>query len=597
VPAIDFQLVLDLSTNSEMSLVAPLGDYFFYVEPVRPGMHRSWVSDGTAATTRTVTYGDGTPFDFLLDPDRPTVARDSSHDTNYVVGRDPSNGLLALWKLNATTASVTKIQTAFPILASSERIVFDNQLYFTHHFSDLPASRDHSQLWRYSPTNNALDLVLDIDQPRHLAESAIHSLTAMGNHLAFVGYDELGGHELWLSDGTSANSQRIKDILPGSSSSQIGELTAAGDRFFFTANDGVHGQELWVSDGTDAGTDLVRDIRSGTSSTTIVDAVSAGDNLYFVADDGVHGRELWKSDGTTDGTYLVANINASPAHSNILNLTALNNQVLFTANDGIHGNELWRSDGTASGTQLVRDIHAGSFSGTNQPLAVIGQKVFFQAFDGQQKSLWMSDGTESGTEVAHTFAPGGGLFAGDVWFPVETNRGIAVAAMTFDHGVDMWFHAYADPDFDQNGVYAVADLDLLIREIAASSHNARFDLNSDGQVDLADRDAWLARAGRANLTPPRSYSVGDVNLDGMVDATDFGIWQTNRFQRRTAWSAGDVNADGVVDGSDFSEWNRHKFVSTSDTPAQARMAVRRSPRQAASGLAVWQVMLRRRGWS
>src|SRR5262245_18081748 len=43
-------------------------------------------------------------------------------------------------------------------------------------------------------------------------------------------------------------------------------LLVLGGAAYFVANDGDHGEELWVTDGTAAGTLLVKDINPGTDS-------------------------------------------------------------------------------------------------------------------------------------------------------------------------------------------------------------------------------------------------------------------------------------------------------------------------------------------
>ncbi|MEM8678548.1 MAG: hypothetical protein AAGF97_04240, partial [Planctomycetota bacterium] len=117
-----------------------------------------------------------------------------------------------------------------------------------------------------------------------------------------------------------------------------------------------------------------------------------------------------------------------------------------------------------------------------------------------------------------------------------------------------------DCDFDEDGVCGTLDLDALISEIATTQDLA-FDLNGDGQVDLLDRDEWLSQAGALNLASGNPYALGDANLDGSVDGTDFLAWNNNKFQASAAWSAGDFNADGIVDGGDFLIWNDHKFTT------------------------------------
>jgi hypothetical protein len=118
-------------------------------------------------------------------------------------------------------------------------------------------------------------------------------------------------------------------------------------------------------------------------------------------------------------------------------------------------------------------------------------------------------------------------------------------------------------DFNQDAACTVVDLDLLILEIVMQGSNPLYDLNgSGGPINLADRDAWLAAAGNAHLPSHNPYLVGDVNLDGTVNETDFGIWNINKFTASGKWSQADLNADGVTDGSDFSLWNQTRFLSS-----------------------------------
>jgi hypothetical protein len=53
---------------------------------------------------------------------------------------------------------------------------------------------------------------------------------------------------------------------------------------------------------------------------------------------------------------------------------------------------------------------------------------------------------------------------------------------------------------------------------------------------------------------------GDANGDGLVDGSDFGIWNSNKFLPGTTWTRGDFNHDGVTDGADFGIWNANKFL-------------------------------------
>lgn len=126
-------------------------------------------------------------------------------------------------------------------------------------------------------------------------------------------------------------------------------------------------------------------------------------------------------------------------------------------------------------------------------------------------------------------------------------------------------------DFVTDGVLDSADLDALFAEIVAGTQNAQFDTNGDGNIDLADRNGWLAGAGAVNLPSGNPYRLGDANLDGVVDGSDFGIWNSHKFTSTSRWSEGDFNADGVADGSDFGIWNANKFTASDSIASRRRM--------------------------
>ena len=68
----------------------------------------------------------------------------------------------------------------------------------------------------------------------------------------------------------------VKDINPGPDSSLPYGFTAVDHSFYFGASDGVHGWELWRSDGTARGTRMVKDISPGTASTELNGLVADG---------------------------------------------------------------------------------------------------------------------------------------------------------------------------------------------------------------------------------------------------------------------------------------------------------------------------------
>ena len=125
-------------------------------------------------------------------------------------------------------------------------------------------------------------------------------------------------------------------------------------------------------------------------------------------------------------------------------------------------------------------------------------------------------------------------------------------------------------DFNDDGIYDFHDIDALVSKIASGTHAAGFDLTGDGLVDLDDRDAWLSEAGLLNLPSGNPYLLGDANLDGSVDVSDFNAWNAHKFTAEAAWSRGDFSADGFVDVSDFNIWNTSKFTTAVLLPAPSQ---------------------------
>ena len=134
--------------------------------------------------------------------------------------------------------------------------------------------------------------------------------------------------------------------------------------------------------------------------------------------------------------------------------------------------------------------------------------------------------------------------------------------VTVDAGnvaADTSFGIRLNPDFNQDGQLDCDDVDALVFDIAFNNNTLSFDLNGDGKVSNDDLDLWLAQAGSANLGTGQTYQSGDANLDGVVDVSDFNLWNGSKFTNTAAWCSGDFNADGAVDVSDFNLWNNNKF--------------------------------------
>ena len=166
----------------------------------------------------------------------------------------------------------------FFALLSSSNALSENEVWRVHLTGDInPSTRDSS--------------------PQHL--------TVVEDSLYFAA----NNNELWITDGSTANTRLVTDFSKISPGAYIGDETAAfNGTFYFSAYTPESGHGLWRSDGTESGTWLVKDVNQGKTLT------ASEHLLYFVA----NGGELWATDGSTNGTYLVKDVGQQ--NFNIINM-------------------------------------------------------------------------------------------------------------------------------------------------------------------------------------------------------------------------------------------------------------------------------------
>ncbi|MHC4986365.1 MAG: glutaminyl-peptide cyclotransferase, partial [Planctomycetota bacterium] len=115
--------------------------------------------------------------------------------------------------------------------------------------------------------------------------------------------------------------------------------------------------------------------------------------------------------------------------------------------------------------------------------------------------------------------------------------------------------------------------DAFGQDFGARAADLFGDLNLDGQVNVADIDLLCAGFGAAGAYPPGcdldgdndvdaddlgvlvrdvlGTELGDLNLDGCVNATDLAIMKAHYGQAGAGWAGGDLNADGLVNLTDL----------------------------------------------
>lgn len=246
-----------------------------------------WSTDGTVGNTQVISIG-GVTNSYAK---RLTVAG----STLYFTAKDATSGH-EVWKYTTgTTASLVKdITPGNNSYAPEYLTAVGNTLYFV-----TDSDNDFNlELWKSDGTTNGTVRVNNNGQAPNIGFGSF-SLTAVGNTLYFVGNDPVTGLELWKTDTSTTVATLVKDIWTGSdentpplpNNSLPTSLVNFNGTLAFAASDDTN-RELWFSDGTPNNTQKVSNINaSGNANPSKLTVV--GTQLFFTADNGVNGTELY----------------------------------------------------------------------------------------------------------------------------------------------------------------------------------------------------------------------------------------------------------------------------------------------------------------
>ncbi|WP_435353923.1 ELWxxDGT repeat protein [Emticicia sp. SJ17W-69] len=356
-----------------------------------------WKSDGTAVGTTLVK-------DINIGAGNSNISMLGTANNNLFFNANDGNTGLELWSSMANNTQLVK--DFFNGYNEYSRISYFASINNIMYLSVTDNGVLGTELWRTDGTPAGTVLVKDIWPGSGSSEPKF--LTNLNNTLYFLASNpETGFLGLWKSDGTSAGTLLVRDT--GGIPREM--INVNGTLFWTTINN-----QIWKSDGTEAGTVPVKTIPSAFSNDTYF-LTNVNGTLFFVSNNGLEGGtgsgvELWKSDGTEAGTVLVKNINLT-GNSYPRDLVDVNGVLYFYADDGIHGMELWKSNGTEAGTVLVKDINIGTSNSSDGTypfdtyLTNLNGTLYFVANNGVNgRELWKSDGTTIGTVMVNDMSQG-----------------------------------------------------------------------------------------------------------------------------------------------------------------------------------------------
>jgi ELWxxDGT repeat protein len=537
-------------TGSEPSGITPVGNaVIFAAEGDRVG-RELFKSDGTTAGTGLVKniWSNSSSFDTA--DSSPRFLKNVG-GTLYFFARQDNTAAEPMWRSDGTAAgTVVHAATGFspivvfngqpltglPVTTSERNLaVIGGFVYYSGSTSTGTFPPADEELWRSNGATSTR--ILDIAPGN--ASSRPSGFTAVGSRVFFTAEDDIHGRELWVTDGTTAGTTMVKDILPpeldspwGRLGSRPSALANVNGRLVFSAWDGTNGIELWVSDGTAAGTRMLADINPGSASATGNAALVIGKRLYFTADDGVSGQELWTTDGTPAGTYQVADLNPGPGSSNPRNFRDVNGVLMFTANDGAAGVRLYTAElppPPVASPPGKPDLQPASDTGasdadnvTRQNNSAAGRALQFlvqNTTPGATVTIY-ADGVAIGTAVAEGTST---LVTTDGATHLADGVRSITARQTEPEGVES---ASSDP-LDITVDTAIPTVDILDvtpdpRSTGVSSISIRFSRAVTG-FDLADLS--LTRDGGPNLLTASeritssSFEPNRFSLSGLTSIT------------------------------------------------------------------------------
>ncbi len=136
------------------------------------------------------------------------------------------------------------------------------------------------------------------------ASSVLAAAFGVGSRFVFWMVQPATGSEPWATDGTPAGTQLLGDLEPGPGSSTPDTFSGIGGiagerRVLMPIATSALGNELWISDGTSAGTRLLGDVLPGPGSSISPWTFwgwTAGTRFVYAADDGARGFEPYAVD-------------------------------------------------------------------------------------------------------------------------------------------------------------------------------------------------------------------------------------------------------------------------------------------------------------
>ena len=219
------------------------------------------------------------------------------------------------------------------------------------------------------------ELIADLNPSDDGLDEFETSFVIVGNKTMIVADDGQTGKEVYVLENNTLS--LLKDITPGTASSQPQYLTVLGDKVYFVASDSAYGREIWVTDGTSDGTAIAYDLSPGTGSSNPAYLIASASGLLFFESN--HKIYSMAPDSTPTLLNAPPYVDLEPDFKTLGNkIVRFKEDVVFAAQDESFADstQIWISDGTPGGTVKAASYVATSFGGI-YALVALEDKVLF----------------------------------------------------------------------------------------------------------------------------------------------------------------------------------------------------------------------------
>ncbi|MBC8024385.1 MAG: cadherin-like domain-containing protein [Steroidobacteraceae bacterium] len=315
------------------------GRAYYGASPARVGtLYRT---DGTAAGTESL--GRFPTSARVFAPSSQVCIQAAYRNHVYFVAEDPVTGAYPLWRNDGTADGNTHVKTAAgrDLTISEPMVEIDSRLYF------VASDGVQRGLWRSEgePANTVM-----LFSETALPEQSIGPLFAVGSTIYFTNCSgSTTVCRLYRTDGTTAGTFFLAVTDNDYWTQLAGNPVTFDGKLLFTGKSTEHGEEPWITDGTTAGTRMLSDIVTGPEGSSPSSAFRFNGLTYFYVtrNDGSYVlKDLWRTDGTPANTERA---NLMPASSRVLWESAgvVGQKVLLTGYNETIGNELWMVENEA----------------------------------------------------------------------------------------------------------------------------------------------------------------------------------------------------------------------------------------------------------